>query len=75
MGPHWAGDVKCDYENMAGLRALLGAGMSGFPFFSHDIGGFVNDPTPDLFMRWFQFGMFSSRHPDFCVMYGIMVKR
>jgi alpha-D-xyloside xylohydrolase len=58
---HWAGDVKCDYENMAGqLRALLGAGMSGFPFFSHDIGGFVGDPTSDLFMRWFQFGMFSS---------------
>lgn len=58
---HWAGDVLCDYEHMAGqLRALLGAGMSGFPFFSHDIGGFVGDPTPDLFARWFQFGMFSS---------------
>ena len=58
---HWAGDVQCDYEHMAGqLRALLGAGMSGFPFFSHDIGGFIGDPTPDLFARWFQFGMFSS---------------
>lgn len=58
---HWAGDVKCDYENMAGqLRAMLGIGMSGLPFFSHDIGGFVGDPTPDLFLRWFQFGMFSS---------------
>lgn len=58
---HWAGDVKCNYDNMAGqLRAMLGAGMSGFPFFSHDIGGFVGDPTPDLFLRWFQLGMFSS---------------
>ena len=58
---HWAGDVQCDYEHLAGqLRALLGAGMSGFPFFSHDIGGFIGDPTPDLFARWFQFGMFSS---------------
>ena len=58
---HWAGDVQCNYTHMAGqLRALLGAGMSGFPFFSHDIGGFVGEPTADLFARWFQFGMFSS---------------
>ncbi len=58
---HWAGDVKCDYKNMAGqLRALLGAGISGFPFFGHDIGGFVGNSTPDLFVCWFQFGVFSS---------------
>jgi len=58
---HWAGDVRCDYDNMAAqLRAVLGAGMSGFPFFSHDIGGFVGTPSPDLFARWFQWGMFSS---------------
>jgi alpha-D-xyloside xylohydrolase len=58
---HWAGDVRCDYPNMAGqLRAVLNAGMSGFVFFSHDIGGFVGEPTPDLYTRWYQFGMFTS---------------
>ncbi|TVQ28942.1 MAG: glycoside hydrolase family 31 protein, partial [Spirochaetaceae bacterium] len=58
---HWAGDVACDYENMAGqLRAILSAGLSGFVFFSHDIGGFVGRPTPELYARWFQFAMFTS---------------
>ncbi len=58
---HWAGDVRCNYPNMAGqLRAILNAGMSGFVFFSHDIGGFVGEPTPDLYARWYQFGMFTS---------------
>jgi alpha-D-xyloside xylohydrolase len=58
---HWAGDVTCDYDNMAGqLRAILSASMSGFVFFSHDIGGFKGQPSPELFIRWFQFGMFSS---------------
>jgi len=60
---HWAGDVKCDFDNMAGqLRAVLGAGMSGFIFFSHDIGGFTGIKTkpPVLFTRWWQFGMFTS---------------
>lgn len=58
---HWAGDVACDYENMAGqLRAVLSAGLSGFVFFSHDIGGFTGRPTADLYVRWFQFAMFTS---------------
>ena len=58
---HWAGDVACNFDNMEGqLRAILGAGMSGFIFFSHDIGGFSGIPTPELYVRWFQFGMFTS---------------
>ena len=58
---HWAGDVACDFENMAGqLRAILSAGMSGFVFFSHDIGGFTGRPEPELYVRWFQFAMFTS---------------
>lgn len=58
---HWGGDVACNFDNMAGqLRAVLSAGMSGFIFFSHDIGGFAGEPTPELYIRWFQFGMFTS---------------
>ena len=58
---HWAGDVQADFEHMRGqLRAVLGAGMGGFVFFSHDTGGFTGKPTPELYARWFQMGSFTS---------------
>ncbi len=58
---HWAGDVSADFENMRGqLRAVLGAGLGGFVFFSHDTGGFTGTPTPELYARWFQMGCFTS---------------
>ena len=58
---HWAGDVQADFEHMRGqLRAVLGAGMGGFVFFSHDTGGFTGKPTPELYARWFQMGCFTS---------------
>lgn len=80
---HWAGDVRCDFPNMAGqLRAVLGAGMSGLVFFSHDIGGFSGKKTPDLYARWFQFGMFTSHarchsgsSPNYPWHYGDRVER
>ena len=34
-------------------------GASGHAFWSHDIGGFHGKPTPDLFVRWTQFGLLS----------------
>jgi alpha-D-xyloside xylohydrolase len=36
--------------------------LCGFPFWSVDIGGFGGTPTPDLYMRWAQAGLFVS-HP------------
>ena len=46
---------------MAGtLRAALSIGLSGIPFFSHDIGGFLGLPTAELYVRWAQFGLFCS---------------
>lgn len=42
------------------LRGALSIGLSGFPFFSHDIGGFIGRPTPELYVRWAQLGLFSS---------------
>lgn len=60
---HWGGDSKTNYENMAAqLRGLLSLGMSGIPFCGHDIGGFSGDShgQPDLYIRWAQFGLFSS---------------
>jgi alpha-D-xyloside xylohydrolase len=58
---HWGGDSQCSWAGLAGtLRAALSIGLSGFPFFSHDIGGFIGRPTPELYIRWAQFGLFSS---------------
>lgn len=58
---HWGGDSQCTFEGMAGtLRAALSIGLSGIPFFSHDIGGFLGLPTAELYVRWAQFGLFCS---------------
>lgn len=58
---HWGGDSQCTFEALAGtLRGALSAGMSGIPFFSHDIGGFIGLPTDELYVRWAQMGLFSS---------------
>jgi len=56
----WAGDPNSTYRDMAStLRGGLSIAMCGHPFWSHDIGGFHGQPTPDLFVRWSQFGLFS----------------
>lgn len=56
----WSGDVNCSYPGMASsLRGGLSHGLSGVPFWSHDVGGFTGTPTPDLYARGAQFGAFS----------------
>lgn len=58
---HWGGDCEASYESMAeSLRGGLSLGLSGFGFWSHDIGGFENTSPPDLYKRWVQFGLLSS---------------
>jgi alpha-D-xyloside xylohydrolase len=56
----WSGDVKSSYPAMASnLRGGLSHGISGVPFWSHDVGGFNGPPTADLYARWAQFGALS----------------
>jgi alpha-D-xyloside xylohydrolase len=58
---HWGGDAEVSENGMAGtLRAGISLGLSGFSFWSHDIGGFSGSPKEELFERWAFFGMFSS---------------
>lgn len=58
---HWGGDAEVSDAGMAGsLRGGLSLGMSGFSFWSHDIGGFSGSPGEDLFQRWAFFGLLSS---------------
>ena len=58
----WGGDPQVDWEGLAGsLRGALSWGMSGVPFYAHDIGGFaIGNPHPDLLIRWAQAGIFAS---------------
>ncbi len=58
---HWSGDGIARYEDLACvLRSALSFGMSGFPFYSHDVGGFSGLPSPELYVRWIQLGAFTS---------------
>jgi alpha-D-xyloside xylohydrolase len=58
---HWGGDSESTLESMAeSLRGGLSLAMSGFGFWSHDIGGFEGRPDPAVFKRWIPFGMLSS---------------
>lgn len=60
----WSGDILSDFETYkrqipAGLNFML----SGIPYWTTDIGGFIlghpDDPRyRELFVRWFQFGTF-----------------
>ncbi|MEU6539337.1 alpha-xylosidase [Streptomyces sp. NPDC047000] len=58
---HWGGDCEATYESMAeSLRGGLSLGLSGFGYWSHDIGGFEGTPTAAVFKRWIAFGLLSS---------------
>ncbi len=60
---HWGGDAATTDIGMAAtLRGGLSLGLSGFSFWSHDIGGFAGfpGPTPELYRRWLPFGMLTS---------------
>ncbi|WP_308465923.1 alpha-xylosidase [Rathayibacter soli] len=61
MPVHWGGDSTSTFQSMAEtLRGGLSLAMSGFAFWSHDIGGFEGTPSPDVFKRWVAFGLLSS---------------
>ena len=59
----WTGDNIATYEHLwlADVQVQRLA-ISGISFCGSDIGGFINQPTPELMMRWIQLGIF---HP-FC---------
>lgn len=58
---HWGGDAATTNTGMLGtLRASLSFGLSGFSFWSHDMGGFVKSTPEDLYCRWLPFGFLTS---------------
>lgn len=58
---HWGGDCESTFEAMAeSLRGGLSLGLSGFSFWSVDIGGFEGYPDATIYKRWVQFGLLCS---------------
>ena len=61
---HWGGDASTNSVGSTGmlgdLRGGLSLGLSGFSFWSHDIGGFVTKSPEELYRRWLPFGFLSS---------------
>lgn len=58
---HWGGDAAVSDIGMAAtLRGGLSLGLSGFTFWSHDIGGFAGRTPEELYRRWLPFGMLTS---------------
>jgi alpha-D-xyloside xylohydrolase len=60
----WSGDILSDWLTLKRqVPAALNFELSGIPYWTSDIGGFImghpNDPKyRELFVRWFQFGTF-----------------
>jgi alpha-D-xyloside xylohydrolase len=58
---HWGGDSTATFESMAeSLRGGLSLSLSGFGFWSHDMGGFELTASSDVYKRWCAFGLLSS---------------
>ena len=58
---HWGGDCSSTYVSMAeSIRGGLSLCLSGFGFWSHDIGGFEGTAPEHVYKRWLAFGLLSS---------------
>jgi len=58
---HWGGDAEnTDSAMAATLRGGLSLGLSGFTYWSHDVGGFVKRAPRDLYRRWLAWGVLTS---------------
>ena len=61
----WSGDINSDWLSFRRqIPAGLNFALSGIPYWTTDIGGFVSGDPDDpayreLFIRWFQFGVFN----------------
>lgn len=64
---NWSGDISANWDTLRRqIPAGLNFGMSGFPYWTTDVGGFFRPRDQytsaayhELLIRWFQFGAFS----------------
>lgn len=58
---HWGGDCTATYPSMAeDLRGGLSLSLGGYGYWSHDMGGFEQTASADVYKRWCAFGLLSS---------------
>ncbi|WP_405482863.1 glycoside hydrolase family 31 protein [Streptomyces sp. NBC_00009] len=58
-GGTWSGDVATGWPGLrASLSLVLGLGLCGVPYSGPDVGGFDGEPSPELYLRWFQLGAY-----------------
>ncbi|MFX1480213.1 MAG: glycoside hydrolase family 31 protein, partial [Promethearchaeota archaeon] len=58
---HWGGDSSVNWENIIPqIEGGLSFGLSGFQFWSQDIGGFLGTTRGNILIRWMQVGLFHS---------------
>ncbi|MCQ2197091.1 MAG: alpha-xylosidase [Bacteroidaceae bacterium] len=58
---HWGGDAATTNTGLQGdIRGGLSFGMSGFSFWSNDMGGFVTKSPENLYRRWLPYGFLTS---------------
>jgi alpha-glucosidase len=56
---NWTGDVASTWEALRQtIITIIGLGLCGHVFSGADIGGFSGNPSPDLYLRWFQASTF-----------------
>ncbi len=56
----WTGDnVANDEHLILACTMSLGMGLSGVPFIGSDVGGFIGEPSDNLYRRWYQLGAFT----------------
>lgn len=59
-GANWGGDADTSFASLrTNVETSLSMGLSGQPFFGHDIGGFLGSPSPELFLRWMTFSAYT----------------
>uniref|UniRef100_A0A8C4GYM8 Glucosidase, alpha; neutral C n=1 Tax=Dicentrarchus labrax TaxID=13489 RepID=A0A8C4GYM8_DICLA len=55
LGAVWTGDNAASWEYLKiSIPMLLSLSVAGIAFCGADVGGFVQDPEPELLVRWYQ---------------------
>jgi alpha-glucosidase len=55
----WTGDITSSWETLENQPGtLLNWSLAGMPYNGQDIGGFQSTPTPELYTRWIEEGVF-----------------
>ncbi|HUI29948.1 MAG TPA: TIM-barrel domain-containing protein [Candidatus Acidoferrales bacterium] len=56
----WTGDNFSSFAHLKlALSMFLNIGVSGQPFVGSDVGGFIGNPSAELFSRWLELGVFT----------------